>query len=310
MAAGVALGVFAPNVAKQLGLMSTVFSAPDPFHHRASAVRHTRGRNRRRRRSQTHGANRRQGHPLFRNRHYLCAVPWVGRGQPGASRRWRPDLAHGCRLGGACHTHDARCSSGTHVPGEHHRRHGPQRRAASRGLRLPVRRRLCGDRRQGRSGGHLLHCARRSNVPLHEVRDVPGAARRRGRSGRHRGKQGHRGPVRAGQADYHYVRDPGAVRGAGAGCGDRDRTDSSRRFLPGGARALPDRVLHGQQRSRAAAGVGKHGAVRRAQAHCGLRDSYRLQFQSGWHHALSLHGLDVRSAGRRCPHDAWASSWS
>ena len=69
--------------------------------------------------------------------------------------------------------------------------------------------------------------AGRGDVPLHEVRDVPGAARRGSRSRRHGGKQGHRGPVRPGQADYHFVCDPGAVRGAGAGCGDRDRADSS-----------------------------------------------------------------------------------
>ena len=39
----------------------------------------------------------------------------------------------------------------THLPRQHHRRHGAQRRPADRGLRVPVRRRLRGHRRQGRS---------------------------------------------------------------------------------------------------------------------------------------------------------------
>ena len=36
------------------------------------------------------------------------------------------------------------------------------------------------------------------------------------------------------------------------------------RFLPRGARAVPDRLLHGVERSGAAAGARKHGTVRRA----------------------------------------------
>ena len=56
------------------------------------------------------------------------------------------------------------------------------------------------------AGGGVLQFAGGGDVPLHEVRDVPGAAGRRGGHRGHGGKQGHRRAVRAGQADSHDVR--------------------------------------------------------------------------------------------------------
>ena len=47
---------------------------------------HAGGRHRRRRRSEAHGPHRRQGHPLLRNRHHAGAVSGPGRGEPGAAR--------------------------------------------------------------------------------------------------------------------------------------------------------------------------------------------------------------------------------
>ena len=49
-----------------------------------------------------------------------------------------------------------------------------------------------------------------------------------------------------------------------------------RSLLPGGARAVPDRVLHRIERGRAAAGAGEHGEVRRAEAYRRLRHPDRL----------------------------------
>ena len=43
-----------------------------------------------------------------------------------------------------------------HLSLQHHRRHGAQRRPPDRGLRLPVRRRLRGHRRQSGAGGQVL----------------------------------------------------------------------------------------------------------------------------------------------------------
>ena len=77
------------------------------------------------------------------------------------------------------------------------------------------------------------------------------------------------------------------------------RAHSAAVVLPGRARAFHDRLLHGEQRGRPAPGAREHGKVRRAETHRRLRDSHRLQLQSGWHHALPFDGVDVRGAGRR-----------
>ena len=102
MAAGVALGIFAPDFAKQLGLMSTVFLrlirsiiAPLLFGTLVAGI--AGGGD-----LKTHGPHRRQGDPLFRNRHHVRAVPrawawsiWCGPAMACRSRarpptRWRP----------------------------------------------------------------------------------------------------------------------------------------------------------------------------------------------------------------------------
>ena len=64
----------------------------------------------------------------------------------------------------------------------------------------------------------LLRIAGRGDVPLHPVRDVPGAVRRGRGHRRHRGQQRAGRAVRPRQADLHHVRVGGALHSAGAGC--------------------------------------------------------------------------------------------
>ena len=217
MAAGVALGVFAPGVARAARPGQRHLSAADPLHHRAADLWHAGLRHRRRRRSQTHGPHRPEGHRLLRNRHHLRAVSGPRRRQPGAPRRRHAACAQtSAEAAAAASRPRRRRDHRARFPGQHHRRHGARRRAPDRGLRLPVRRRLRGRRRQGRARGGVLRIAGRSHVPLHALRHVPGAAGRGRGHRRDRRQQGLRRAVRTGQADPHHVRRAGAVRGAGA----------------------------------------------------------------------------------------------
>ena len=124
------------------------------------------------------------------------------------------------------------------------------------------------------------------------------------------GAKGIRRAVRPWQADRHDVPQPGGVRGGGAGDGGGAGADSAGRVLPRRARAVSDRLFHRFERSRAAAGARKHGALRRAQAHRGIRHSGGLQLQPGWHHAVSLAGFGFRGAGGRGAACRSASSYS
>ena len=119
-------------------------------------------------------------------------------------------------------------------------------------------------------------------------------------------KQGRGCAVRSRQADRHHVRLVDSLHRVRARPGPRPVPHSGRRVLSRRARAVPDRLLHRLERSRAAAGARKHGAVRRAQAHRGLRDSHRLQLQPGGQRALPLAGRRLRGAGggRHISHSA------
>jgi hypothetical protein len=285
MAAGVALGILAPGFRQTARAGEHGVSAPDPLHHRAAAVRHAGGRHRRRRRHQAHGAHRRQGHPLFRNRHHASRCSWGWRGQPGAPGRRRPDRAHRRR---SRRTAARRPSASVWSTFSRPASSTPWRATtccrwwSSPSCSAPPARPSA----PRRAGGRVLRVAGRGHVPLH--RYVMYLA-----------------PLGVGAALAVTVGSKGvgvlfglgkliltmyaslAVRGAGAGRGG-DRAHSAGRVLPRRARAVPDRLLHGLERSRAAAGAREHGAVRRAQAHRGLRDSHRLQLQPGRHHAVSL----------------------
>ena len=157
MAAGVALGVVAPGCGEATRARQQHVPAADPVDHRAAAVRHAGVRDRGRRRMKQHGPHRREGDRLFRNRHHLRAVP-------GTRQRstW-------CVPARACRSSapppkpplpQAQTTLGigprARLSRQHHRRHGAQRCAAGRGLRVPVRRGLRGHRRQGRAGGDVL----------------------------------------------------------------------------------------------------------------------------------------------------------
>ena len=108
MAAGVLLGVFAPGFAKQLGPLSAIFLRLIRSHCRAADLRHAGGGHRRQRRREEHGTHRRQGDPLFRNRHHAGAVPGIGRREPGPARRGRSARAHRGRRGFRKRSHDRR----------------------------------------------------------------------------------------------------------------------------------------------------------------------------------------------------------
>ena len=193
--------------------------------------------------------------------------------------------------------------SRAHLSHQHHRRHGAQRRAADRGLRLPVRRRLRGHRRQSANRWSKF-CGSLAEVMFRYTKYVMYLA-----------------PLGVGAAIAVTIgnKGVGVLFGLGKliatmyvarslfvvlvlGAGARSVPHSARRVLSRRARAVPDRLLHRLERSRAAAGARKHGAVRRAQAHRGFRDSHRLQLQPGGQHALSVAGRGLRGAGgRRAP---------
>ena len=109
------------------------------------------------------------------------------------------------------------CHRRAHLPHQHHRRHGAQRRAADRGLRLSVRRRLRGHRRQG-AGRWSAFCTSLAEVMFRFTRYVMylapigvGAA-----IAVTVGSKGRSRAVRPEQADRHHVRRRAAVHPAGA----------------------------------------------------------------------------------------------
>ena len=153
MAAGVALGIFAPDFAKQLGLVSTIFLrlirsiiAPLLF---GTLVAGIAGG------GDIKHMGRIGGKAILYFEIVTTFALFLGLGVVNLVRpgRGRADRAHGGRRGGARDADHARRGRGAHLPDQHHRRDGAQRRAAGRGVRLPVRRRLRGHRRQGRAGG-------------------------------------------------------------------------------------------------------------------------------------------------------------
>ena len=75
--------------------------------------------------------------------------------------------------------------------------------------------------------------------------------------------------------------------------------DPAPAFLRSCARAVPDRLLHRFERGRAAARAREHGALRRPEAHCRIRDADGLQLQSRRDDAVSCRWL--RCLSRRPP---------
>ncbi len=110
-----------------------------------------------------------------------------------------------------------------------------------------------------------------------------------------------------GQAGAHDVRGAGHLRDRGAGRGDRaGRAFPCGRFIA--AVREPFLIAFSTASSEAAlpARARKHGALRRAQAHCGVRHPHRLQLQPGRQHAVPVAGQRVRGAGRGRRDDASA----
>ena len=105
------------------------------------------------------------------------------------------------------------------------------------------------------------------------------------------GEAGGHAVCRAGDRDRRRFRRVG---------GDRARSHPALCRLR--ARAVPDRLLHRVERSRASPGARKYGSLRRAETYCRVRVAYRLQLQPGRHHAVSLARLGFRRAGRRHSH--------
>ena len=192
MAAGVALGIAGAGVREATRAGEQGVPAADPVDHRAAAVRHAGGRHRRRRRHQADGPHRRQGDSLLRDRHHVRALPRTRRGEPGASRRGRAHPADApprprCRRREATlatvleHTFPASIIDSM---------------ARNDVLQIVVFTFLFGAACASigaKAEPVVKFCAvaGRGDVPLHEVRDVSRADRRR------RGDRGDRGDARA-----------------------------------------------------------------------------------------------------------------
>ena len=156
MAAGVALGIVAPDVAKQLGPASSVFlrlirSIIAPLLFGTLVVGIAGG-----------GDIKQMGRIGAKAILYFEIVTtfalFLGLGAVNLVRpgRRRSDPAHRRRGRAAEDRDDARVGPRAHFPGEHHRFHGAQRRPADRRVHVPVRRRLRVHRRQGRPGREVL----------------------------------------------------------------------------------------------------------------------------------------------------------
>ena len=191
MLLGVAFGAVFPE-RRQGGVDGRAgqrLSAPDQIHHRAADLRHSGVRHRRHGQRQDHGPHRRQSHPVFRSADHNRAVPGIGRGEPGAAGRRHDAGTIRRRNRIAPGRPDAFGHAGAHLPGQRHRCHGEGRRAADRRVLVLVRRGLRGHRRESGTRGRVLQIALRSDVPLHQVRDVPRADRRRRGHGEHHRQQ-------------------------------------------------------------------------------------------------------------------------
>ena len=132
------------------------FSAADQVHHRAADFRHAGLRHRRHGQRENHGPHRPEGHPLFRSADHHRAVPRPGRGEPGAAGRWHdrwsaPPPRPACRKSRPTLSRNV----GAHLSRQRDRCHGARRRAADRGLLVPVRRGLRRHRRQSETGGRF-----------------------------------------------------------------------------------------------------------------------------------------------------------
>ena len=160
MAAGVALGIFAPDFAKQLGLVSTVFLrlirsiiAPLLF---ATLVAGIAGGGDLKNMGRI-GAKAILYFEIVTTFALFLGLGVVNLVRPGDGVPIARTAADAVAPADANH---ARHGGGAHIPSEHHRRHGAQRRATGGGFRLPLRRRLCGNRRQGGARGRVLRVAR------------------------------------------------------------------------------------------------------------------------------------------------------
>ena len=138
---------------------------------------------------------------------------------------------------------------------------------ADRGVLLPLRHGLRRHRIQGRPGGWILRIAFRSDVPIHQLRDAVRSVGRFRSDGGYRGRKGLGVLANLGKlvgtlyaAEVFFVV---VVLGTVTAIA-RIPAPALHRARQG---AVPDRLLDRIERSRAAAGARKHGALRRAEAH-------------------------------------------
>ena len=270
LVAGVAFGAVAPGPAKNMAVLGSIFLrmiksiiAPLLF---ATLVAGSRGRA-----TQSDGAHRLQSDHLLRDRHDGGAVSGAGRGEPGEA-----GCGHHAGQGAA----DPRSAAGEGSPDGDSGAHLPVDDLSTRWRRAKCCRWWCSASCSGRRARCWGEGASRWCEFLQSLADMMfeytkyvmylapfgvGAA-----MAATIGSKGIGVLCRFGQAGADAVRGADHLRGGGAGGGGGDLQDPGQALHPLGEGAVPPGVLDGVERGGAAAGVGEHGAVRGAAAHCGF----------------------------------------
>ena len=206
LVAGIAFGAAFPGPAQRTRLAGNHFSAPDQVDHRAAALRDAGGRDRGHRQHQDHGPHRRQGDPLFRNRHHARAVRRTRRGESGAAGRG----SRSCNTGRESRRRRPRARDSSRLSSTRFPPASSTRWRAAKCCRSSCSAFLFGTAcaaigAKARARGGLLRVALRRDVPLHQLRDAVRAARRVRRDGGHGRRQGPRRSAESRQAGADAV---------------------------------------------------------------------------------------------------------